>query len=197
MPPQTDGVNESKRTTPPSTQRPGFRKRIANLFRSSGKKPDMDSDQISGDEVTEDTSPMRVISPRVTELEPSTPRRKEHSFSFHTRRSKAFAPFAGTPARARECETVREGETSGAAGLAEGEYGSVGDVSGAKGSLRSPLGSKMQMTDGIDVMSSSVPTTPASPSREAALTSHPILVGKERDGSDKYERPIEGERVRG
>src|SRR5205823_1495973 len=90
MLPQLDSSKKSKPSTPPTTKRCGIRKRIDDLF--STKKPNPNSEEFNGNEDAEDALPMRVLSPRSSGFDPTTPKRKHHSVSFRKRRSKTLSP---------------------------------------------------------------------------------------------------------
>ncbi|KAF2133433.1 hypothetical protein P153DRAFT_353788 [Dothidotthia symphoricarpi CBS 119687] len=115
-------------------------------------------------------APMRILSPRATQSEPLARAPTRHSLSFH-RQSKTGGTGSGLMA------AVAVGQ----------ELESKGAVMqmGREGVLPLPLPLTSVMAVG----------TPASPTREAALGSHPVVRGGEGEGDEEgesvYQTPVE------
>ncbi|KAH7077619.1 hypothetical protein BKA63DRAFT_508622 [Paraphoma chrysanthemicola] len=180
---QLDGAGESKPTrtptkpstpSPPRTQRSGVRKSFANVFGSKKRtSTGLHNVEASDDDVPEDTRSMRIISPRVTECDPlassspptTTPRTKSRTFSFKNRHSgRVSQPIAAVhtqpevpqlPAKSNQEEVM----SNGVAHLP------VTDM---------PYQSPMRAQPQKDSLGRDGGALPASPTREAALHSHPV-----------------------
>ncbi|KAF1842113.1 uncharacterized protein K460DRAFT_178982 [Cucurbitaria berberidis CBS 394.84] len=182
MLPRLDGTSESKAIT----QRARISKRIANLC--STKKSDSSSEEFDGDEEIDNTSPMRRLSPRATGYDPSTQQRKERTISFRKRQSKISRP------------TPIVGSSSGAGG-AQKESGGEGVLAGVSvPTIDSPItkspsqsSSRAQMQSIRETTTTRIPMSvmSASPTREAALTSHPAGTKESESSEGGFETPME------
>tara|TARA_R110002003_G_scaffold121_23_gene10856 strand:+ start:34250 stop:34777 length:528 start_codon:yes stop_codon:yes gene_type:complete len=142
------------------------------------------------DDIEEDNSPMHVISPRATNYDPlasasiaATPRAKQRTSSFKTRHSnhasQAVAALHVNWPAPQEADRLDEDEamSGGASHLP------VTDMP-----YQSPVRSQRRK----ESMVVGVGGLPASPTREAALTSHPV--GKkveegDRESEERFETP--------
>ncbi|KAH7088156.1 hypothetical protein FB567DRAFT_523793 [Paraphoma chrysanthemicola] len=179
---QLDGTSESKpvRTptkqstpSPPSTQRSGVRKSFANVFGSKKRtSTGLSNVEADDDDVPEDARPMRIISPRVTECDPlassspaTTTRTKSRTFSFKNRHSgRVSQPIAAVhalpkvpqlPTKSNEEEVMSSG---------------VGHLLVTDMPYQSPMRAQPQKNS----LGRDGGALPASPTREAALHSHPV-----------------------
>jgi hypothetical protein len=188
---QHDGASDSKPTSYPpthaatsptrgTTHSPGVRKRIANLFTPKKKKANTtnaDDDDFYGDVVI-DESPMRVLSPRATNFEPLAPVARGRSISFKRKEEGKIhkkAKSMGTPLQVQN--RIGE-EMSGSVGAG---YTSISQE------LYQPPNQAQPRKDSVGLGGLEVRK---SPTREAALTSHPVGRIEEVDEEEShYETP--------
>jgi hypothetical protein len=174
---QTDGSNECKPVTPTAddTQHvSGIRKRFANLFVSS-KRSDTDlsnADKIvDSDENADDDSPMRVLSPRATESASSTmPRVKKRTFLVKRRLSKRVpsVKMPDAPPSAQEPEKDDLMSLKMPAAPPSAHKPEKDDVMSGAGHI--------PVTDAPSPLKKSLDkNTGALPTRQTALTSHPVF----------------------
>lgn len=169
---QTDGATAIRQPSQSSIRRPSIRRRIANLFRrrksllstSADLSADREAKDAHADVDVEDASPMHLISPRSTNTEPATPQRKEHALSFLGRHS-VLTPSVSDSRSVAKNTDVQEVGTSGAGGGIEGDA----HVQSVMVPGQAPVRSLGTGAAGMEL------SMPASPSREAALRSHPVL----------------------
>lgn len=181
MLPQLDGSKTSKPSTTSTTSRCGLRTRIANLFGSKKYKPK--AAEVNRSDEVDNASPMRVLTPRSTASVPPTSKPKHLSFSFRKRRSKTFSQSSTISAVHSHMTDMT--------GIRGNRLSPVSTIMIPKTSFQSPVRANTHSKG--STMSISVPSTPASPSREAALTSHPIVREREdeSDESGKFVTPLE------
>lgn len=178
---QIDGTTHSKPnrtstshfvTTRTPTHREGVRKRIANLFTSREKNHNLNLNEKGDDNAStntqiNDTSPMRLISPRTTQYDLPTSASKHKTSSLKQRHTKIDGPTSDIPTGKHDAKVLQ----------------TIGEnLSGADATTARPLQNRNDsgMMGGGDV-----------PSREEALTSHPV--GKIEEGSedeDEFLTPV-------
>ncbi|KAH8704510.1 hypothetical protein GQ44DRAFT_764122 [Phaeosphaeriaceae sp. PMI808] len=164
---QFDGASESKpiKSTafspyPSSTtlartnthQSPSLYKRFASLFKhknraTTGIPTDADIQEVQGSH-----SPLRILSPRVTESEP--PPQSKRTFSLKGCQSNKISKAKPVP-------------TSATAPQLDRLAGAMDHISVTRAPYQFP---RRQGNVSLEIVG-----TPASPSKEAALTSHPIV----------------------
>ena len=169
---QLDGSSESKPSpSSPPLKTPArtntIRKRFANLFGTNKRTETGLNDFIQADEPVDDNSPMRVLSPRATEYNPSTststatpraPRARQRTFSFKHRQSNRISKVPSLTASTAPQPDANEVLSSG------------GDVPVTDAAYQSPLCQPRKDSMGMGGVG-----MPTSPTREAALTSHPVV----------------------
>jgi hypothetical protein len=206
---QTDGTNECKPTKPPSEDAPSpskFRTRLTGLFTSS-KQKDTSPSNTDGvgksDEGTQDKIPVRILSPRATEcVAPSTSSLKRRAFSLRGRLSNRRSISNAPPASVvfPESDSGSESEK----GDVVGEGGHVSVTDGPEPETADLVLASKTEKDCVICSGSHIPVTEtpysceecmdlsavtsASPTREAALTSHPVFV-IEVEGEEKFVTP--------
>jgi hypothetical protein len=193
---QLDGASNSKpiitKTSSPSrnnSPRPGVRKRIVNMFGSKKRTESGLSNVEARDDIEEDNSPMHFISPRATDYDPlasasiaATPRAKQRTSSFKTRHSsqasQAVAALHVNWPAPQQANRLDEDEA-----MSEGaNHLPVTDM---------PYQSPMRSQRRKESMVVAVGGLPFSPTREAALTSHPVGKVEEwdRESEERFETP--------
>jgi hypothetical protein len=215
--PNTDGCSDCKPTKPPSenTQHSSkARSRFARLFKRSKTSSSTTDAVVNSDEITEDKSPMRLLSPRATEyIMPATSRSKKRTFSLKTRLSTRKTKSKSSSLKSRLSRTPspilfldaepQPGETDMVSSEGRGHV-PVTD-SPRPGTAD---GMSRQGTGRDDVVSgrSHIPVTDAPyackerldmstagaayPAREAAFTSHPVFA-LEMESEEKFVTPQE------
>lgn len=175
---QFDSASDSKVSLSPAdpdSPRPSrtstAKKCCTTVFKSKKRTQSSLHDGLDADEARKDDkeAPMRVVSPRATDVEPVPSTTKRRTFSFKKRHSHKSSPTSP----ARQFHTSIHPPTSGG-------HVPVTDVS-----YQSPARRQSVAMGRIEL--------PTSPTREAALTSHPINMtnGRREDDDDKFETPME------
>jgi hypothetical protein len=195
---QTDGSNESKPSKPTSedTQHASkIRKRFANLFVST-KRTNTNLSQVdevmASEESAENDSPMRVLSPRATQSAFSTiPRVKKKTFSVKRRQS-TWKPVIKTYAAPHSShEPEKDDLMSDKMSVAP-----PSSLEPEKDDLISG-GGHIPVTDAPYSFKESLDkSTAASPTKETALTSHPVFK-VEVESEEKFVTPDSGSGVIG
>jgi hypothetical protein len=186
MIPQSDGANESKPMASPPP-RPNLRKRLAKIL--SKKKPDADLDDYNGDVEIPEPSPMRVLSPRAIQADLSTPKSKKvRSITFRNRPGKSVK-MGSIGGMMSEGEKQKGKEREGVRGSSG--HVPVTDVPTAQTSLLSALRDDTPLREEeVEAAENMTPSMPASPSRDAALTSHPVPdKGRSQGSIVRFETP--------
>jgi hypothetical protein len=193
---QTDGSNECKPSTLTSedTQHVSkIRKRFANLFVST-KRTDTNlsnvDEVIDSDNIHNTDSPMRVLSPRATKSAFSTiPRVKKRTFSVKRRQStrKPSVKMPKSPPRSQEREEDDSMSVKTAIAPPSSQDPEKDDLMSGGGHI--------PVTDAPypfkEILDKS---TAASPTRETALTSHPVFK-LEVEIEEKFVTPDSGSGV--
>jgi hypothetical protein len=194
---QTDGANECKPTKPPSEDSPSpskFRTRLTGLFTSS-KQKDTSPSNTDGvgksEEDTPDKIPMRVLSPRATDcVVPSTSSAKRRTFSIRSRLSNRKSSSNAPPVSIAFPESEPDSEPEKGDVMREGGHVTVTDGPQPETVnlvLPSEIEKECVICSGSHIPATETPyscnqcmdlsaVASASPTREAALTSHPVFV---------------------
>ncbi|CAO2648032.1 Nn.00g089540.m01.CDS01 [Neocucurbitaria sp. VM-36] len=188
MLPQLGGSNESKSTTP----RRRVRHRMASFFCT--RKSDMSFDGVPIYEQIDDASPLRALSPRATEYDPSSPQKKRRTTSFRKRQSKSSKRAT---ARDSISSTVGDKNHSGVDTRMTGGSGTTGvrkrivNERNTINTSQAPVRGQIQSgkKDAVTIVGTS--GTATSPSSEVTLASLPAR--KEESGSSEgtFETPME------
>lgn len=170
---QLDGASESKLTSPPSRTSTA-KKRCSNVFRSRSKKRANSSldviDARDDNDNDDNDAPMRVVSPRATEIEPVHSAARKRTFSFKKRLSNNDKKAPPTSPARHHHAAVEAPTTAGHVPVTDMPY-------------RSPARRQSVLDVG----------TMGSPTREMALSSHPVGKadnGRRESGDDKFESPL-------
>jgi hypothetical protein len=206
---QTDGANECKPIRPPPEDKPHpskFRTRFAGLFTSSKPKDTSPTNTDGGvkvDEKSHDKIPLRILSPRATEcVAPSTSSVKKRTFSLRGRLSGQKSTSNAPPSSVVLSESEPDPEPEKTDLVREG--GHVPVVDDAQPERNDVTREAEPAKDDVASDSGHVPVTEtpysckecvdlsaeasASPTREAALTSHPVFV-LEVESEEKFVTP--------
>lgn len=177
---QFDGAGGSKQEGGDSndTRRSGMRKKMHNLKEKlSPKKSNKEGNKSDAEDEVDDTSPMRVVSPRATDaVSPESQPRRSFSMRRRSRgsRSASVGNVMAPPSRAQTQEPL---------GFAPISTQSV--VPAATGT---PLSSPTRPRHGSAIRTP--PLLPQSPSRLTALSSHPVTPDDlDIEGPSTYHTP--------
>jgi hypothetical protein len=213
----TDGCSDCKPTKPPSenTQHSSkARSRFARLFKRSNTSSSTTDAVVNSDEITEDKSPMRLLSPRATEyIMPNTPRSKKRTFSLKSRLSTRKSKSKSSSLKSRLSRTpspilfldaepqlgepdVVSSEGRGHVPVTDSPRPGTADGMSRQGTGRDDVrsgGSHIPVTDApyacIERLDMSTVGT-AYPAREAAFTSHPVFA-LDVESEEKFVTPQE------
>ncbi|KAL6711255.1 hypothetical protein ACN47E_005786 [Coniothyrium glycines] len=174
-----DGCTSAASPAPDSVRR-NLRSRLARFF--SRKKTEPALDDYNGDVEMPDPSPPRVLTSRSTDAIPSTPKSsKSRAISFRSRSSKNGGPSSASKDKGKGKSPQPK------AGVA-----SSGSMTGHVSVTDMLVAESAVPQDNVSLEKAAKDVMPTTPSKEAALTSHPVK-GKEASGSSegKFETPAE------
>lgn len=166
---QLDGTSESKVADPqqtpesPPSRAKGVKKRCVDVFKPKKRSQTIQNNaKVADTEKMGEETPLRIVSPRTTDQEPAPSAVKQRAFSFKKRHTNR-----------------RSGASLSESAQEEQNAGSATDIS-----FQSPA-RRQSMAIGMNEL-------PASPTREAALTSHPIVREGERreEGEERFKMPL-------
>ncbi|QRC92782.1 hypothetical protein JI435_081590, partial [Parastagonospora nodorum SN15] len=199
--PMTPNRTSTKLSRKDTSDRPSTRKRLSNFFTSRRRT----STNLSNLKATDNadvynSSPLRVLSPRATDLEPeisTAEKPKRRSFTFKSRQStrKSTAPASATEsAQLTLSEALNEGghiPVTDAPCLPRDSMVMGGVGLPASAVHRGSVAGLPVRRDSVAMGSAGMP---GSPMKEAALTSHPVILVSS-ESSDEFTTPTSGRSV--